>query len=797
MNKILLCFLCFWTACTSVQTSEENRLWYTGPAQEWMEALPIGNGRIGAMIYGGVTEERIALNEITLWSGSPDSNQEKVCGKEQLSAIRKLFFEGKLSEGNRMASEYLTGQPHTFGSHLPLGDLILRFNYPDTSYFDYYRDLDMEQGISSVSYQIGDTYYTREVFCSNPDQVLVIHLKSNKSQSLNFTTSGKWLRTVDIQSSAEGFTFQGNAFFHSPKEPGVQFAGKVKLITQDGTVTPQDSTITVEGSSEAWILIDIRTNYTGITPLISCEETLKKASSIPYSELKKRHMLDHSSLFNRVSFSLEESKEITELPTDLRWKRVKSGEEDAGLFALFAQYGRYLLIASSRENSPLPANLQGIWNDNLACSMSWNCDYHLDINTQQNYWIANVGNLAECNTPLFSFLESLEKWGSQTAHIVYGSPGWVAHTVVNPWGYTAPGEWPGWGLHPTGGLWLALQLWDHYTYTQDTIFLKEQGYPILKSSARFFLDYMIQDPKNGYLMTGPSTSPENAFQYHGETLSLSMMPTCDRVLVYELFSDCISASKILNHDTAFSDSLKKAIQQLPPLQIGKYGQIQEWIEDYEEAVPNHRHTSHLLALYPYNQISPVRTPELAQAAEKTIERRLSADAWEDVEWSRANMILYYTRLKKSEKAYFHLQGLLRELTRENLLTISPQGIGGAPWDIFVFDGNEAGAAGIFEMLVQSQEKYIELLPALPKSWNNGHIKGLCVRGGGVISLEWRDGKLQNVILKAKKNNLFHIKLPEPEKYCYKIGKQNVSPLISNHSISINLKEGESFKILKK
>ena len=795
MNKLLLYCLCFCTACATVRNETENRLWYTRPAAEWMEALPVGNGRIGAMIYGGITEERIALNEITLWSGAPDPNQEKECGKDRLAAIRELFFRGNPKEGNRMASEYLTGRPNTFGSHLPLGDLLLRFDYDDTLRTRYRRELDLEQAVASVSYRMGNTGYFREIFCSNPDQTLVVHLESDKAGALNFTASAALLRNAEIEVSENELNLRGRAFFHSPDEPGVRFAGKVRIVSPDGKIAAGDNTLTLRGASEAWLLIDIRTDYTGTDPDAACEKTLHKAASISYPELKKRHVADHAALFDRVSLSLGEKTDADGLPTDLRWERFKTGQDDPGLFALFAQYGRYLLIAASRENSPLPANLQGIWNDNLACSMSWNCDYHLDINTQQNYWIANSGNLPECNVPLFAFLKSLDKAGSRTARIAYGSPGWVAHTVVNPWGYTAPGEGAGWGLHPTGGTWLALQLWDHYVYTQDTLFLEKQGYPVLKNSARFFLDYMVRDPRTGYLMTGPSTSPENAFLHEGETLSLSMMPTCDRVLVHELFSACIAGSRILGRDPAFSDSLQRALSELPPLRIGKYGQLQEWFDDYEEAVPNHRHTSHLLALYPYNQISPVRTPDLARAAETTIERRLSAEAWEDVEWSRANMILFYARLKNADKAYAHLRGLLRELTRENLLTVSPKGIGGAPWDIFVFDGNEAGTAGIFEMLIQSQEGYIELLPALPDAWATGHVDGLCVRGGGVVNLSWKAGKPETFSLKALRDGVFRLKLIKTKDYNYKINQTTIYPTISDNSIiTIHIKKGELFEI---
>jgi alpha-L-fucosidase 2 len=460
------------------------------------------------------------------------------------------------------------------------------------------------------------------------------------------------------------------------------------------------------------------------------------------------------------------------------------------------QYNRYLIISCSRENSPLPANLQGLWNDNLAANMPWTCDYHLDINTQQNYWATNVTNLAECNAPLFNYIEYLSKAGEKTAAKVYGSPGWVAHTVTNVWGYTAPGEWPGWGLFPAAGTWIALHLREHYNYTLDKGFLVNKAYPLLRKNAEFFLDYMVTDPVSGYLMTGPCTSPENSFRYKGDVLSLSMMPTCDRVFVYELFNACISASEILNIDEAFRSSLKEAVSKLPPLKIGKTGELQEWFYDYEKAIPNHRHTTHLTSLYPYSQISPERTPELAIAAAKTIQYRLDAPGWEDVEWSRANMINFFARLKEPEKALNSINILLKDLTRENLLTISVAGIAGANYDIFVLDGNEAAASGIAEMLIQSHEDYIEFLPALPVEWKTGYYKGLCVRGGATVSVDWVDMKIRKASLHASVNNSYSIKIPDASDAKFlKNGKDYKPESISGSIARVDLRKDDILDIL--
>jgi alpha-L-fucosidase 2 len=570
--------------------------------------------------------------------------------------------------------------------------------------------------------------------------------------------------------------------------------GIVNASVTGGSTESSDGRLIIKNADDVILTIDIRTSYNNPDFKKVCKETIEHAISQKYERLKETHIKDYANLFRRVEISLGK-KEADNLPTDIRFEKYNSGNSDPGLCALFLQYNRYLLISCSRENSPLPANLQGLWNDNLAANMPWTCDYHLDINTQQNYWAANITNLQECNTPLFSYVEYLARAGEKTASGVYGSPGWVAHTVTNVWGYTAPGEWPGWGLFPTAGTWIALHLWEHFKYTMDLDFLKTRAYPILKKNAEFFLDYMVTDPLSGYLMTGPSTSPENSFKYNGKTLSLSMMPTCDRVFVYELFNSCISASEILNSDKAFRESLKEAIRKLPPIKISKTGEIQEWFYDYEKAIPNHRHTSHLTSLYPFSQISLVKTNDLAEAAAKSIQFRLEAPGWEDVEWSRANMINFFARLKEPEKAFNSINILLKNLTRENLLTISVSGIAGAAVDIFVLDGNEAAAAGIAEMLIQSHEDYIEFLPALPKEWETGYYKGLCVRGGATADVSWQRMKIKKATLKASVSNSFKIKLPDIlNARLIKNGKDYQAESVKGDIASVNLQKNDILEI---
>jgi len=796
-------FLLLATACSS-NSQQALKLWYEQPASEWMQATPVGNGRIGAMVYGGINTETVALNEVTLWSGQYDENQERACGKEQLAKIRQLFFEGNIPEGNNLGTQYLSGTPHSFGTNLPFGDLKIKFNYPSDKITNYKRELNLENSVTTVTYKSGDANFTREYICSNPDNVLVIKLSSDKKDALNFEVGLDLLRKSEVTASGNTLSFTGQALFDKQGPGGVHYIGNIRVVSNDGKITTKDNTLAVENSQEALIFIDLRTDYKSPDYVNICNQTIDRAASKPYEKIKQAHIDDYTRLFNRTQMYLGKS-ELDKLPTDTRWLRLKTiGQDDPGLMALFFQYGRYLLISSSRENSPLPANLQGIWNDNLACNMPWTCDYHLDINTEQNYWLANVGNLPECNTPLFTYLEDLANYGEKTAMKVYGSPGWVAHTVANVWGYTAPGQGVSWGLTTSSSGWLASHLWNHYCFTHDKKFLQEQAYPVLKKAAVFYLDYLALDPRNGYLMTGPSISPENSFKVDGREWCMSLTPTIDRIMVYETFNACIESSKILGIDDDFRQALETAIVKLPPLQIGKDGTVQEWFEDYELAHPEHRHASHLLSLYPFDQISLVRTPELAEAASKTIYNRTHAPRYEDVEWSRANNICFYARLKQADNAYNNIVGLLTVFSRENLFTCSPAGIAGAARDIFSFDANEAAPAGMAEMLVQSHEGYIELLPALPKQWKNGYFKGLCVRGGAEVNLEWENGAVKQAEIIAMVDNTFAVKIPSGKKLSPL--PQPLSKRRGEHSppsgelegasiVTIKLKKGESVKII--
>ena len=760
------------SGCQSATDScETTELWYAQPAKVWMESLPIGNGRLGAMTYGGIEEEKLALNESTMWSGQYNENQNKPFGREKMNQLRKLFFEGKLSEGNRIAGDNLHGNQTSFGTHLPIGDLKMQFIYPEGKVTDYRRSLSLDEAVSSVSFNSGGVNYKREYFATNPDNVLVLRLTADKQKSITMNMGLDLMRQADLSVENNQLVFTGKVDFPLHGPGGVCFEGRIAVLADNGEVKMEQSGVSIKEADAVTLIVDVRTDYKSPDYKTLCADGVEKAAAKSYDELKQAHIKDYNTLYNRVSIHFGQDANRA-MPTDVRWKQVKEGKTDTGLDALFFQYGRYLTIASSRENSPLPIALQGFFNDNKACNMGWTNDYHLDINTEQNYWIANVGNLAECHLPLFDYIKDLSIHGAKTAKDLYGCKGWTAHTTANPWGYTAVSGSILWGLFPTASSWLASHLWTQYDYTQDKDFLKNTAYPLLKSNAEFLLDYMVIDPRNNYLVTGPSISPENSFRHQGQEFCASMMPTCDRVLAYEIFSACLQSTEILNVDASFADSLRTAISQLPPFRISTNGGVQEWFEDVENAHPNHRCATHLLSLYPFAQISLQHTPELAEAAKKVIDNRLSAPDWEDVEFSRANMISYYARLKEPEEAYHSLSVLLRKLIQKNLFTISAAGIGGAECDIYIFDGNQAAPAGIAEMLLQSHEGYVEFIPALPKAWPDGHFKGLCIRGGGEADLEWQNSEIRKACLTARSDREFKIKLPgDPQQWrLKKMGK---------------------------